>query len=95
MHLVSRGFREICRDPALWAELNVRRHYSFWTEPLWQSFLRWLAACGSGLQKLDFNCSGVCFLGNPDVNGTTCQQASIVLLSFWKSYEGGGALRMA
>ena len=51
--LVSRRFSEACRDPSLWPELRVL-HAAFSTEARWRSFLRWLAARGSGLQTLVF-----------------------------------------
>ena len=51
--LVSRRFSEACRDPSLWPDLRVR-HHQFSTEARWRSFLRWLAARGSGLQTLAF-----------------------------------------
>ena len=51
--LVSRRFSEACRDPSLWPELRVM-HAAFSTEARWRSFLRWLAARGSGLQTLAF-----------------------------------------
>ena len=53
MPLVSRRFSEACRDPSLWPELRVL-HAAFSTEARWRSFLRWLAARGSGLQTLAF-----------------------------------------
>ena len=51
--LVSRRFSEACRDPSLWPELRVL-HAAFSTEARWRSFLRWLAARGSGLRTLVF-----------------------------------------
>ena len=51
--LVSRRFSEACRDPSLWPELRVL-HAAFSTEARWRSFLRWLAARGSGLRTLAF-----------------------------------------
>lgn len=51
--LVSRRFCEACRDPSLWTELRLR-YSCFRTEAAWRSFLRWLAAHASGLQKLVF-----------------------------------------
>ena len=51
--LVSRRFREACRDPSLWPELRVR-HGAFSTEARWWSFLLWMAVRGSGLQTLVF-----------------------------------------
>ena len=51
--LVSRRFSEACRDPSLWPQLHVL-HGAFSTEARWRSFLRWLAARGSGLRALTF-----------------------------------------
>ena len=53
MPLVSRRFSEACLDPSLWLELRVLPG-TFSTEARWRSFLRWLAARGSGLQTLAF-----------------------------------------
>ena len=55
--LVSRRFSEACRDPSLWPELYLPHvhHAAFSTEARWRSFLRWLAARGSGLRTRDFD----------------------------------------
>jgi hypothetical protein len=71
MSLVSRRFNEACRDPRLWPKLTVLHQY-FPTEAHWQSFLRWLAVRGSGLQHLVFGDGRVrnqCFAKCP----FTCQ----------------------
>ena len=71
MPRVSRRFHEACRDPTLWPQLDVV-HSQFWTDALWQSFLRWLATVASGLHS---------FLLDEDMVGLSPAQWYSCLLS--------------
>ena len=54
MPLVSRYFREVCRDPCLLpTELRIFDR-DFWSEARWRSFLRWLAARASALRTFQY-----------------------------------------
>lgn len=60
MPLVSRRFREACRDPSLWRVLQLT-HMNVLTKERWTGMLHWLTGHASRLGSIQFTDDNVRF----------------------------------